>query len=125
MEEVFEKLRYLFKYRNSPFFNKEIFVNEKDFLEWLKIPDTDVDTFINKLLNELFSLTGLEKNELKKVLGTENYYNLLLFFFDVNSCLKNLISKEVTSKNYIQELINRKKKTGLFTKFSLVFIHYT
>ena len=114
MDEAIKSLRYLFKYRNSPLFKNELYVNEANFLGWFRVPNGDIEKFTNTHIKELVSRTGLNKKELKKVLGKENYYNLLLFLFDVNNCLTNLISKNNKIKNYIIDVINRKKKENLF-----------
>ena len=52
--------------------------------------------------------------EFKEAVGVENYYSMMLFLFDVNSCLKVLISKDGVFKNHILEVIKQRKKGGLF-----------
>src|SRR3989338_984838 len=113
MKNVFDKLRCFYRYRDSNFFKSE-FVNEQSYLSVIQVPGGDFVKYRNEMIDTILSLTNINMEEFKEAVGVENYYSMMLFLFDVNSCLKVLISKDGVFKNHILEVIKQRKKGGLF-----------
>ena len=114
MDEILNLLRYIFKYRDSVFFRDELFVDEEGFLKSLTLNQGEFFLKNEELLKELVSLTEINLDELKVVLGVANFYNILTYLYEVNTSIKNLLKKNENNKNYIVHLINQRKREGLF-----------
>ncbi len=117
-DKIIKDLRFLFKYKDSIIFKNEIFINEESFLDCINLSKESFKSHNKKFLKKLVELTDINLEELKKELGISNYYNILLFLYDVNSALINLMGKNSASKNYITKLIKHKKKDALFSKLN-------
>lgn len=118
MDRVLERIRYLFKYKNSIFFQEELFKDEKAFLGSLTLRDNELQLKNKELLKELVDFTNIDLDELKRFLGCANFYNMLIYLYEVNTSIKNLLKKDKKNKNYLLYLIAQRKREGIFTKLN-------
>ena len=118
LPDFLKNVGWISNYRLSGHFQKEVFISEDHYLNEVLVDSEDFKKRDETLLSKLAELTGINFVELKGFLGDSEYYNMLLFFYEVSSALTILDRKNDVFENYIKIVLNSNKMGGLFRNFN-------